>query len=116
MYNAALIALTIYFIYIAYIDARTSSFVSLDPEAGVCKEDHSSDTCCEVPQSITGTFSADSNGRWNTQSGFSFTKSSYKVTALGLEYTTDEWSRLIKKVTNQLSEIGKKGQFRDFAW
>jgi hypothetical protein len=66
-HNIALVIVITYFVVAAYLDARTSSFISIDKNAGVCKGERNSMECCEVPQSITGTFLADTEGRWNTE-------------------------------------------------
>jgi hypothetical protein len=116
IYQASFIALLIYFIYSSYNDAVSNSFISLDNKAGVCKGDKSSTTCCEVPQTITGTFLADTRGKWNTQNGFSYINNNYAVTVAGLEYTNAQWADVMKNITAQLSTIGLKGENRDYAW
>lgn len=116
VYQATFIALIIYFIYSAYHDGVTQSFISLDKTSGVCKDDSSSTTCCEVPQTITGTFLADTQGRWNTQNNFSYINNNYAITVAGLEYTNAQWAEVMKNITDQLSVIGLKGENRDLAW
>ena len=106
----------IYIIVTSYIESRTKSFITLDKTSGVCKGDSSSKTCCEVPQTITGTFLADTNGTWNTQNGFSYINNNYAVTVAGLEYTNEQWSDVMKNITSQLKTIGQKGGNRDLAW
>lgn len=105
-----------YFIVNTYIEARTSSFVSLDEEAGVCRGDSGSEFCCEVPQQVTGTFLGDTRGRWNTERGFSYISNAYAVTALGLEYTNAQWTEVMTDISEQLRFIGQKGATRDMAW
>lgn len=116
LYQITFIALLTYFIVTAYIAGRTESFISLDKKAGVCRGDTSSEYCCEVPQTITGTFLADSQGRWNTQNNFSYINNNYAVTVAGLEYTNAQWAAVMKNITAQLSAIGSKGENRDLAW
>ena len=116
LYNGTLVGLAAYFVYAAYIDGRTSSFISLDNTSGVCVTDAKSSTCCEVPQTISGTFLADTSGRWNTEPGFSYTENSYAVSTLGLEYTNAEWTGVMRNISAQLQEVGTKGASRDLAW
>lgn len=116
IYQVTFVTLLIYFIVTAYTDARTKSFITLDNTSGVCKDDSKSTTCCEVPQTITGTFLADTRGRWNTQNNFSYINNNYAVTVAGLEYTNAQWADVMKNITVQLSNIGLKGEKRDLAW
>lgn len=116
LYQVAFLALLIYFIVTAYIAGRTESFISLDKKAGVCKGESSSKYCCEVPETITGTFLADTKGRWNTQSNFSYITNNYAVTVAGLQYTNAQWTDVMKNITAQLQQIGSKGENRDYAW
>ena len=116
MYQATFISLIIYFISSSYNDGRTQSFISLDSSAGVCKDSAGSTSCCEVPQTITGTFLADVQGNWNTQSNFSYINNNYAITVAGLEYTNEQWAVVMTNITSQLSTIGLKGENRDLAW
>jgi hypothetical protein len=116
LYQAAFIALLIYFVVSSYNDGVSQSFISLDKTSGVCKTDRSLDVCCEVPQTVTGTFLADTKGLWNTQNGFSYINNNYAVTVAGLEYTNAQWEHVMKNITEQLSTIGLKGENRDLAW
>jgi hypothetical protein len=77
------------------MQARTKTFITLDRFSGVCKDDPSLDTCCEVPASITGTYLADSAGDWNTEAGFSYVKQIYAVSLTGLTYTNEQWKQLM---------------------
>lgn len=100
-----------------YNDARTSTFITLDPTSGVCKDIKDSTQCCEVPQSVTGNFLLDSRSRWNTQSGFNFNRAMYGVTMTGVTYTNEEWAVLMKTIKEQMYKIGVvRGRFRDFSW
>ena len=45
-----------YFIISEYIAARATSFISLDAQAGICRE---------VPAAVTGLYSLDTNGHWS---------------------------------------------------
>lgn len=106
----------IYFIYTQYEQGRNSSFITLDNTSGVCKGQPSSTTCCEVPQTVSGTFLADTQGNWDTDPTFSYIQNNYAVTVSGLEYTNEQWASVMKNITAQLKVIGLKGVNRDFAW
>lgn len=116
VYQTTFLGLLVYFIVTAYIEGRTKSFISLDKEAGVCRSDPSAEYCCEVPQTITGTFLADSKGNWNTRQDFSYINNNYAVTVVGLEYTNAQWAEVMKNITGQLKNIGDRGLHRDLAW
>lgn len=116
VYKSTFIALFVYFTYTSYIDGTTKSFISLDNKSGVCKGERGSKTCCEVPQTITGTFLVDAKGRWNTQNGFSYINNNYAITVAGLEYTNEQWEDVMKNIADQLSTIGLKSENRDYAW
>lgn len=116
LYQVAFLGMLIYFIVQSYIEGRTKSFISLDDSAGVCRSDSKSKTCCEVPQTVTGTFLADTKGHWNTGNNFSYINNNYAVTVAGLEYTNDQWTAVMKNITAQLEIIGTKGENRDLSW
>ena len=80
------------------------------------KTDTSISTCCEVPQTITGTFLADVYGQWNTETKFSYTNNNYAVTTIGLEYTNEQWTQVMQNISAQLAVVGLKGINRDFSW
>lgn len=117
IYTSALIALFIYLFWYNYNDARTSTFITLDPKSGVCADDAHSTQCCEVPQAVTGEFLLDSRSRWNTQTKFNFNRAMYGVTMTGVTYTNEQWSALMKTIKDQMYNIGvKRGRFRDYSW
>lgn len=116
LYQAAFLALLIYFVIQQYHQGRTSSFITLDNTSGVCQHDPSSTTCCEVPLTLTGTFLADTSGVWDTEPRFSYIQNNYAITVAGLEYTNAQWAEVMKNITAQLKVIGTKGINRDYAW
>mmetsp|Transcript_26260 Transcript_26260/g.58981 ORF Transcript_26260/g.58981 Transcript_26260/m.58981 type:complete len:354 (+) Transcript_26260:173-1234(+) len=116
VHNVALVAIVTYFVYTAYVDGVTSSFISIDPKAGVCRGEANSQTCCEVPQSITGTFLADTQGKWNTEPGFNPVNGNYAVTVVGLEYTNKQWTEVMESITAQMKAVGERGADRDLSW
>lgn len=116
LYWIAFLALAAYLFAQSYITGRTSSFITLDETSGVCIDDPASTTCCEVASTITGTFLADSTGKWNTFDGFNFVKNNYAVTMTGVRYTNSQWTSLMKTIVAQIKDIGTRGASRDFAW
>eukprot|EP01033_Poteriospumella_lacustris_P013355 gene13356-9561_t len=117
IYTCAMIGLFVYLFWNNYHDARTNSFITLDPTSGVCKDDRHSKRCCEVPQTITGEFLLDSRSRWSTQDNFNFNRAMYGVTMTGVTYTNAEWSTLMKTIKAQMYQIGAvRGRFRDYSW
>eukprot|EP01038_Epipyxis_sp_PR26KG_P009688 gene9688-13041_t len=116
LYWLAFIVLMITFTAQQYVLGRTSTFITLDNTSGVCKDDPSSTTCCEVPQSVTGSYLADSSGKWNTQTGFSYVNNIYQVTLLGLTFTNAQWKSVMNNIADQVKSIGNRGKSRDFSW
>ncbi len=98
LYASALCALGAYLFYGSYIEGRTKSFITLDKFSGVCADDPSLDTCCEVPASITGTYLADNRGNWNTEAAFSYVRQVYAVSVTGLTYTNTQWKTLMTTI------------------
>jgi hypothetical protein len=80
---------------------RTHTFITLDQNAGVCLDDPSLETCCEVPASITGTYLADNAGIWNTESAFSYVRQIYAVSLTGLTYTNEQWKHLMTVIKDR---------------
>ncbi len=116
LYQLAFYGLAAYFFAMAYHDGRTSSFITLDNTSGVCIDDSKSSTCCEVPVTITGTFRADSTGLWDTMPGFNYVKNNYAATMVGVHYTNEQWTKIMKVIVGQMQAIGLKGATRDFSW
>jgi hypothetical protein len=116
VHNVALVSVVTYFVIFAYIDNRTDSFISIENDAGVCRGESNSGHCCEVPQTITGTFYADTSGRWNTETGFNPVNSNFAVTLTGLEFTNAQWTEAMKAISAQMQEVGERGAKRDLAW
>lgn len=101
----------------SYQTNRTQTFISLDKTSGVCIDQPKKTTCCEVPQTVTGTYMLDDFDHWNTESGFNYVHQIYSVGLAGLEYTNDYWADIMKSVDSNIKEIGyTRGRFRDFSW
>jgi hypothetical protein len=116
VFYSTYIALFVYFVDAQYKAGRTSSFVSIDKNAGVCANDHSLKSCCEVPTSVTGSFLVDRSGTWNSQSNFSYVLANYGVTMTAAQYTNSTWTSIMTDLSSQMQKIGKKGATRDYAW
>lgn len=115
-YQCCFWALAAFFFAHNYVLCRTSTFISLDSGAGVCKGEDGSESCCEVPTGITGEFLADSFGRWNTFPRFNYNFNNYMLTLTGASYTNDEYSKLMSKISSQVRAIGSRGKSRDYSW
>lgn len=96
-----MIVLACILFYTKYIDARTKTFITLDKFSGLCADDDSLETCCEVPASITGNYFADNNGLWNTESGFSYVRQIYSTSLTSITYTNEEWKVLIHTIQDK---------------
>eukprot|EP01035_Chromulina_nebulosa_P017424 gene17424-22976_t len=105
-----------YFLYSQYELNRTQTFISLQNNAGVCDNQPSLGTCCEVPLTVTGDYLADTNGYWSTEPQFSYVNSAYGVTLAGVTYSNQQWTQIMNNVVNQVEVIGRKGKKRDLAW
>jgi hypothetical protein len=101
LYALGFCGLGVWLFYTSYMEGRTKTFITLDRFSGVCKDDPSLDTCCEVPASITGTYLADSAGVWNTEAGFSYVKQIYAVSLTGLTYTNEQWKQLMLAIKDR---------------
>lgn len=115
-YQCCFWALAAYFFTRNYVLNRTSSFISLDSGAGVCKGDSKSDSCCEVPVAVTGEFMVDTNGRWETFPRFNYNFNNYDVKLTGVSYTNEEYQTLMKKISKEVKAIGARGKNRDYSW
>jgi len=114
-YQLCFWALAAYFFAANYILSRTSSFITLDNTSGVCK-DTGDDKCCEVPSSVTGEFLADASGRWNTFPKFNYNQNNYDLTLSGVQYTNDDYYKIMGDVNSQVRAMGTRGSNRDYAW
>jgi hypothetical protein len=116
IFYSAYMSLFIYFVVTQYAYGTQKSFVSIDKYAGVCVDEKSSTTCCEVPTSVTGSFLVDKSGNWNSQSDFSYILANYGVTMTAVQYTNATWTDIMTNLASQMQVIGKQGANRDYAW
>jgi hypothetical protein len=65
----AMIALFIFFFVFNYTGQLKSTFISLNKNAGVCPAT-GAQTCCEVPQVVTGAFLADTGEHVSARTHF----------------------------------------------
>jgi hypothetical protein len=101
-----------------YTNSRNNTFLSEDRNAGVCKNSgEASDECCEVPIGVSGNYLADTQGHWNTDSGFSYLSQIYGVILSGYSADTYQYSRLMSTIQSQVEYLGlTKGSQRDYSW
>lgn len=116
VYQLCFWALAAFFFTKNYILSRTSTFVSLHANSGVCKGDRGSTLCCEVPKSVTGSFLADAAGRWDTFPHFNYNQNNYNLYALGVKYTNEEYRAIMRKIGLELRVLGARGANRDYSW
>lgn len=107
LWNLFFVIIAIVLLQSGYKKNRTSSFISLDVDAGQCEE---------VPQTVTGEFLGDANGNWNTNSKFKYALSQYTVSLLGLTYTTAQWESNMAEIQSQVLKLVSKASQRDFSW
>ena len=110
------LGLFLYFLISKYLSIRSSSFVSIKSSAGICIDDASSTSCCEVPAQVTGTFLADTTGTWDSEPNFSYILNNYAVNLVGIQYTNLQWKQIMQSIVQQISIIGTLSASRDFAW
>lgn len=100
-----------------YTNAKNNTFLSEDQGAGVCKDEDGSDQCCEVPFDVSGNYLADTQGRWNTDGGFSYLDQIYGVVLSGYNAKTWQYQQLMTKIQSQVLYLGQtKGTQRDYSW
>lgn len=115
-YQCCFWALAAFFFARNYILNRTSTFISLDSGAGVCKGESGSDSCCEVPIAITGEFMADALGRWETFPRFNYNINNYNLKLTGASYTNEDYVKLMAKISQDVKTLGARGKNRDYSW
>lgn len=100
-----------------YYRNRTQSFITIEPNSGVCKDDSTLDTCCEIPLTVSGNYYVDTNNEWNTQNKFDLAKQIYSVSLEGIQYTNQKWQSIISILDSKIKHLGLiQGSERDFAW
>jgi hypothetical protein len=127
LYYAALIGIFVAIFISQFVKLRTQSFVSTNVNSGVCDitdwdqfNDQlfltSTDVCCPVPLSVTGTFLIDYDGHWNTEPGFNANHNIYGVTLLGLNYTNKQWKEVMQSISGNVTKLTDRAKKRDFSW
>ena len=76
----------------------------------------SSQTCWEVPTTVTGTFSADTRGYWSTSPQSHANESVFTLTFSGSSLTLDQYRAAMTGFANRLQALGQKQSGRDLAW
>jgi hypothetical protein len=66
-----ILLVTMFFLFFGYCyDGQlNSTFLSVDPSAGICPSTGDDTGCCELPQALSGTYLIDTSGHWNTEPG-----------------------------------------------
>lgn len=76
----------------------------------------SREKCCQVPNTISGTYLIDYDGNWNTEAKFVSNHNIYGVTVLGLNYDNKSWTEVATNISVQLSALAKRASTRDLSW
>ena len=64
--------------------------------------------CKQIPVPATGTFLADSSGRWSTDPGYDPTMPIYSLALSGTEVTDDQFAAVMRNFSTQIRSLGKK--------
>lgn len=81
------------------MEGVTNSFISLDEKSGDCKE---------VAQVVTGSYTADMYGRWDTNPNYDDSIALYHAQFLGYTRTTDEYKADMNRIVTEIKQIGEK--------
>ena len=106
-WNGGWVCLFLYFLYISYQSASTSSFVSLQSDNGICDE---------VPFSVTGAYKFDNYGYWESQEEYNPSFSSMVGEFKAFAATNQNYSRILTIAANKFEKISKKSMYRDLAY
>lgn len=95
-----------YFIASQYITSRETTFISLDRSAGVCEE---------VPLSVTGTYSVDSNGHWIGNSLYNPSDAYYSFEMSNFIKKVAQYESIISDQKVSFAALGAVGKLNDLA-
>ena len=102
-------ALIVYYTYLGIDGAMSTYYMSLDGTDDV-------QLCFEVPAVVTGSYYADSDGNWNTDTAFTASKSVYRLDFLGTTISTDEYIATMQTFQKSMALLGDRCKIRDLAW
>jgi len=72
--------------------------------------------CYEVPAVLTGTYIADKNGYWNTESKFDESLAVYQLDFIGTEVTQEQYTATMTAFEDSVKYLGEKSAVRDLSW
>jgi len=76
----------------------------------------SSQTCWEVPRTVTGLFTADKRGYWSTSPEARVNESIFSLLFSGTSITTDQYKMTMNAFAGRLEKVGTKQSRRDLMW
>lgn len=107
IWNIGWVSLFTYLVYTSFTNGKTSSFVSLEKNVGICSE---------VLYSITGQYNLDNYGYWENDELY---LSSHALMSLDMKsYTasTQNYSYTMNSFAERYKNISKKSMYRDLAY
>lgn len=72
--------------------------------------------CQDIPVSVTGTYSGDSNGKWSTNPSFLQNSSIYEIQFTGSLITLEQYKTSFATFHNRLKSLGAISAKRELAW
>lgn len=96
-----------YFMWSVYVQGTTSAFISLDMSSGDCKE---------IKKSITGQYIADTNGVWNGNEGFDYTRGLYVVGFTEASITQKEYVEILTSANEQVHALSDRAAKQDLTY
>ena len=106
---ATIFACFIYFTYAGISGAMGVKFISLTGSNSVQE-------CSTVPAVVTGTFTADKWGRWNTDPYYSANSAIYLLEFEATEVSQEQYESIMSGFGASLSTLGARMADRDLAW
>lgn len=109
----AVVFMVVYLVFLiygsisGYHQLRNEAFLSPDLYAGECKEE---------PISLTNVYEADSQGLWETQTGFISTRSMYALDMRGTTITTFQYPYVMGNFKDRFEEAADKCTRRDLSY
>jgi hypothetical protein len=96
-----------YFMWSVYIQGTTAAFISLDINSG---------DCVVVKKSITGEYIADTNGVWNGNQGFDYTRGLYVVGFTEASITQEEYAKILTLANEQVHALSDRAMQQDLTY
>lgn len=105
-YASSFSAFFVYSSLRSYNNKRREKFLSLDDQAGICKD---------IPKDVTGTFRADTYGNWEGEEGFEFSEAIYNFQFFHLETTENNFYQVVDRYLDQLDVLNEVMRTNNFA-